>query len=63
MWEYKWENTDDSEVYGPFTSQQMQVFSYTTNFFLDFVEDMKKEKTLVFLSFVKQGIYIILLSQ
>ncbi|XP_062264722.1 CD2 antigen cytoplasmic tail-binding protein 2 [Platichthys flesus] len=24
MWEYKWENTDDSEVYGPFTSQQMQ---------------------------------------
>lgn len=26
MWEYKWSNTDDSEVYGPFTSQQMQVF-------------------------------------
>uniref|UniRef100_H2T7W0 CD2 antigen cytoplasmic tail-binding protein 2 n=1 Tax=Takifugu rubripes TaxID=31033 RepID=H2T7W0_TAKRU len=24
MWEYKWSNTDDSEVYGPFTSQQMQ---------------------------------------
>ncbi|XP_059203206.1 CD2 antigen cytoplasmic tail-binding protein 2 [Centropristis striata] len=24
MWEYKWENTDDSEVFGPFTSQQMQ---------------------------------------
>ncbi|XP_019949676.2 CD2 antigen cytoplasmic tail-binding protein 2 [Paralichthys olivaceus] len=24
MWEYKWENKDDSEVYGPFTSQQMQ---------------------------------------
>ncbi|XP_060945900.1 CD2 antigen cytoplasmic tail-binding protein 2 [Limanda limanda] len=24
MWEYKWENTDDSEVYGPFTSEQMQ---------------------------------------
>lgn len=24
MWEYKWENEDNSEVYGPFTSQQMQ---------------------------------------
>lgn len=24
MWEYKWENKDNSEVYGPFTSQQMQ---------------------------------------
>ncbi|KAK1877329.1 CD2 antigen cytoplasmic tail-binding protein 2 [Dissostichus eleginoides] len=24
MWEYKWENTDDSEVFGPFNSQQMQ---------------------------------------
>ncbi|KAM9843661.1 CD2 antigen cytoplasmic tail-binding protein 2 isoform 1-T2 [Aulostomus maculatus] len=24
MWEYKWENEADSEVYGPFTSQQMQ---------------------------------------
>lgn len=24
MWEYKWENKDDSEVFGPFTSQQMQ---------------------------------------
>ncbi|XP_042361222.1 CD2 antigen cytoplasmic tail-binding protein 2 [Plectropomus leopardus] len=24
MWEYKWENNDDSEVFGPFTSQQMQ---------------------------------------
>uniref|UniRef100_A0A1A7Y7L0 CD2 antigen cytoplasmic tail-binding protein 2 n=1 Tax=Iconisemion striatum TaxID=60296 RepID=A0A1A7Y7L0_9TELE len=24
MWEYKWENEDKSEVYGPFTSQQMQ---------------------------------------
>ncbi|XP_061906208.1 CD2 antigen cytoplasmic tail-binding protein 2 isoform X1 [Entelurus aequoreus] len=24
MWQYKWENKDDSEVYGPFTSQQMQ---------------------------------------
>ncbi|XP_070703829.1 CD2 antigen cytoplasmic tail-binding protein 2 [Pempheris klunzingeri] len=24
MWEYKWENKDDSEIYGPFTSQQMQ---------------------------------------
>ncbi|KAL3986701.1 hypothetical protein ACER0C_013816 [Sarotherodon galilaeus] len=24
MWEYKWENKDSSEVYGPFTSQQMQ---------------------------------------
>lgn len=28
MWEYRWENKDDSEVYGPFTSQQMQVLSY-----------------------------------
>lgn len=28
LWEYKWSNTDDSEVYGPFTSQQMQVFVY-----------------------------------
>ncbi|XP_055007167.1 CD2 antigen cytoplasmic tail-binding protein 2, partial [Boleophthalmus pectinirostris] len=25
MWEYRWENQDGSEVYGPFTSQQMQV--------------------------------------
>lgn len=25
LWEYKWENKDDSEVYGPFTSQQMKV--------------------------------------
>uniref|UniRef100_A0A1A8QHE8 CD2 antigen cytoplasmic tail-binding protein 2 n=1 Tax=Nothobranchius rachovii TaxID=451742 RepID=A0A1A8QHE8_9TELE len=24
MWEYKWENEEKSEVYGPFTSQQMQ---------------------------------------
>lgn len=24
MWEYRWENQDSSEVYGPFTSQQMQ---------------------------------------
>ncbi|KAM4531317.1 CD2 antigen cytoplasmic tail-binding protein 2 [Odontesthes bonariensis] len=24
MWEYKWENVDKSEIYGPFTSQQMQ---------------------------------------
>ncbi|KAI3359529.1 hypothetical protein L3Q82_013921, partial [Scortum barcoo] len=24
MWEYKWDNEDNSEVYGPFTSQQMQ---------------------------------------
>ncbi|XP_077940127.1 CD2 antigen cytoplasmic tail-binding protein 2 isoform X2 [Gasterosteus aculeatus] len=24
MWEYKWENKDDSEIFGPFTSQQMQ---------------------------------------
>lgn len=27
LWEYKWENDDNSEVYGPFTSQQMQVSS------------------------------------
>ncbi|XP_008327573.1 CD2 antigen cytoplasmic tail-binding protein 2 isoform X2 [Cynoglossus semilaevis] len=25
LWEYKWENNDSSEIYGPFTSQQMQV--------------------------------------
>ncbi|XP_008293558.1 CD2 antigen cytoplasmic tail-binding protein 2 [Stegastes partitus] len=24
MWEYKWENEDNSDIYGPFTSQQMQ---------------------------------------
>ncbi|XP_070837865.1 CD2 antigen cytoplasmic tail-binding protein 2 [Chaetodon trifascialis] len=24
MWEYKWDNDDNSEIYGPFTSQQMQ---------------------------------------
>lgn len=24
MWEYKWDNEENSEVYGPFTSQQMQ---------------------------------------
>ncbi|KAF3699839.1 CD2 antigen cytoplasmic tail-binding protein 2 [Channa argus] len=24
MWEYKWDNEDNSEVYGPFTSRQMQ---------------------------------------
>ncbi|XP_071322729.1 CD2 antigen cytoplasmic tail-binding protein 2 [Trachinotus anak] len=24
MWEYKWENQDNSEIFGPFTSQQMQ---------------------------------------
>ena len=22
-WEYKWENTDEAEVHGPFTSKQM----------------------------------------
>ena len=22
-WEYKWENKDDAEVHGPFTSKQM----------------------------------------
>ncbi|XP_049759723.1 CD2 antigen cytoplasmic tail-binding protein 2 isoform X1 [Elephas maximus indicus] len=25
MWEYKWENTRDAELYGPFTSAQMQL--------------------------------------
>lgn len=25
MWEYKWENTGDAELYGPFSSSQMQV--------------------------------------
>jgi hypothetical protein len=25
MWEYRWENVDGSELYGPFSSQQMQV--------------------------------------
>ncbi|KAK7938278.1 hypothetical protein WMY93_001604 [Mugilogobius chulae] len=24
MWEYRWENKDDSEIFGPFSSQQMQ---------------------------------------
>lgn len=24
LWEYKWENKDNAELYGPFTSQQMQ---------------------------------------
>ncbi|KAG7272662.1 hypothetical protein CRUP_008490 [Coryphaenoides rupestris] len=24
MWEYRWENVEDSELYGPFSSQQMQ---------------------------------------
>ncbi|KAG7505843.1 hypothetical protein JOB18_041247 [Solea senegalensis] len=24
MWEYRWENKDGSEIYGPFTSEQMQ---------------------------------------
>uniref|UniRef100_H3AFW2 CD2 antigen cytoplasmic tail-binding protein 2 n=1 Tax=Latimeria chalumnae TaxID=7897 RepID=H3AFW2_LATCH len=24
MWEYKWENTEDAELYGPFTNSQMQ---------------------------------------
>lgn len=24
MWEYKWDNKEDSELYGPFSSQQMQ---------------------------------------
>ena len=23
MWEYKWENTDEAKVHGPFTSSQM----------------------------------------
>lgn len=23
LWEYKWENKDDAEVHGPFTSEQM----------------------------------------
>nr|XP_055196165.1 CD2 antigen cytoplasmic tail-binding protein 2 isoform X2 [Nyctereutes procyonoides] len=26
MWEYKWENTGDAELYGPFTSTQMQTW-------------------------------------
>lgn len=26
MWEYKWDTDDNSEIYGPFSSQQMQVF-------------------------------------
>ncbi|XP_071503267.1 CD2 antigen cytoplasmic tail-binding protein 2 homolog [Diadema antillarum] len=26
-WEYKWENTDDAEIYGPYQSQQMQDWS------------------------------------
>lgn len=29
MWEYKWDQEDNSEIYGPFTSQQMQVLSYS----------------------------------
>lgn len=28
MWEYKWENTGDAELYGPFTSAQMQVSGF-----------------------------------
>ncbi|XP_068940798.1 CD2 antigen cytoplasmic tail-binding protein 2 [Petaurus breviceps papuanus] len=27
MWEYKWENTSDAELYGPFTSAQMQAWA------------------------------------
>lgn len=23
MWEYRWENSSDAEIHGPFTSQQM----------------------------------------
>uniref|UniRef100_A0A673MAZ0 CD2 antigen cytoplasmic tail-binding protein 2-like n=1 Tax=Sinocyclocheilus rhinocerous TaxID=307959 RepID=A0A673MAZ0_9TELE len=28
MWEYKWDNEENSELYGPFSSQQMQVRHY-----------------------------------
>ncbi|XP_036773575.2 CD2 antigen cytoplasmic tail-binding protein 2 isoform X1 [Manis pentadactyla] len=30
MWEYKWENTSDAELYGPFTSTQMQGLQCTS---------------------------------
>nr|XP_017527600.1 CD2 antigen cytoplasmic tail-binding protein 2 isoform X3 [Manis javanica] len=30
MWEYKWENTGDAELYGPFTSTQMQGLQCTS---------------------------------
>lgn len=26
-WEYKWENTDNAEIFGPFTSEQMMAWS------------------------------------
>lgn len=32
MWEYKWENTGDAELYGPFSSTQMQVKSFLLHF-------------------------------
>lgn len=32
MWEYKWENTGDAELYGPFSSTQMQVGSFLLHF-------------------------------
>lgn len=31
MWEYKWENKEDSELYGPFSSQQMQVRAFRSD--------------------------------
>lgn len=41
MWEYRWENEDKSEIYGPFTSQQMQVLPCNNlkNQFFEFVGD------------------------
>lgn len=43
MWEYKWDNEDNSEVYGPFTSQQMQVLAYS-NFILKVVNNGLSKK-------------------
>jgi CD2 antigen cytoplasmic tail-binding protein 2 len=34
MWEYKWENTDDAELHGPFTSSQMLEWT-NENYFPD----------------------------
>lgn len=38
MWEYKWDTEESSEIYGPFTSQQMQVKSDTNLKFLNVTE-------------------------
>ena len=39
MWEYKWDNTDDAEIHGPFTSSQMT--EWVENRYVDYIMQLQ----------------------